>query len=67
MEPLVVDEHARLEVAVVRQPDPDAAADRRPPRVVHLADLAVDAVLGEIAAADEELHAIGRRVLDLRR
>ena len=64
---LDVAEDARLQIAVVRQPRADAAADRRPPRVVELADLAVVPVLGEVAGADERLHAIGRIELDLRR
>src|SRR6185295_17043057 len=44
---LSVDEHARLEIALVSQSGPDAAVHRRPPGVVELSDLAVDAALGE--------------------
>ena len=62
-----VDEHARLQIAVVRQPRADAAVHRRPPRVVQLADLGVVPILGEVAGAGEALHAIGRVELDLRR
>ena len=65
VEVLEVGEEARLQIAVVRHPDPHAAARRLPPRVVDLAHLAVDAVFAEVAGAGEQLHAVRRAVVDL--
>ena len=62
---LDVAEHARLQVAVVRQDRAHAAADALPPCVVQFADLAVVALFLEVASAASDGEAFGRQVLDL--
>jgi hypothetical protein len=64
---LQINEHAGLQIAFIAEPRAHAAAERGPAGVVQLADLGVVARLREVAAAEERLKAIGRRVFELER
>src|SRR6185369_8423495 len=57
----------RLQVALIAEPGPDPAARRRPLRVVDFANLAVVAILGEVAGASEHVDPVARRILNLAR
>ena len=63
---LPVQEHVRLQRAVIGQLRLGADAARGPLGVVHLAHLGVGAVLGKPADAQEGVQAIGRIEFDLR-
>src|SRR5207244_11255861 len=52
-------------LALSRQATANATARGRPPRVVGFADLAVDAILGEITPTEKRADAVGWREFDL--
>ena len=58
-------EDRRLEVALIGHPDANATAERGPLRVVDLIDLPVDAILREVATAEEDTQTFVGAVIQL--